>query len=119
NGPLRAPEGESGPRALPASFPFDALALLQLPGLFLTLVFVLRRPPAVAVLADGAGQQVVGQLNPLRPVAFFDAKQPALDEEIELILCEPTGDGVLFRVAVAEPLLGDEIGFDEAARRVG
>jgi hypothetical protein len=106
------------PHLLPARLPFGALALLLLPSFFLALALAFRSPPPVAMLAHREGQQIVGQLDPLRSLAFFDAKQAKLHEETELILRRATGNRVLFRVTVAEPFLRFEVDLDEAPRCV-
>ena len=75
--------------------------------------------PPVAVFAYDAGEHIVRQFDPLRAVAFLEPQQPRADQLVKFVVGQMRRHRVLAGVAVAEPLLGDQLGLDESATRGG
>src|SRR6185295_7904140 len=76
-------------------------------------------PAAVAIRHHRPGQEIVRQLDALGAVALLHPQEPAVDQPAELLLGEKRRNRVVFRVAVAEAFLRDQVGFDEPAHGVG
>ena len=85
------------------------LALLFLVRLGRRLSRLFCAPP-VAVFAYRAGEHIVCQFDPLRAVVILEPEQPRVESAGEFVLGEMLRHRVLAGVAVAEPVLGDQLG---------
>src|SRR4029078_12744639 len=69
---------------------------------------------SVTVFAHRAGEYIVSQFDAWCAVAVLEPDQPRADQTVAFLFGDMRGDRVLADIAIAEPLLGDQLGLDES-----